>query len=236
LSVSNGQAADENTFNNGFLSRTTSSGTIGIINLLNPSSGGNIVNLQQAVNDNTQNTSQNTVDIGNLDTRVDNLETSITQNNFTATVDPTVDDDSASGYVIGSEWINTTTKKIFKAVDVTIGSAVWKRIDKIMLKSLFPFFTDNLSVDDTAWVELIADTGADKIVKIQSFYPNGSIAKLAIGAASSEQELIILQPGGNGETGLEVEVPANSRLSIRLESGETALSSVKLALNLFGEA
>jgi hypothetical protein len=98
------------------------------------------------------------------------------------------------------------------------------------------YFNSSLSVSDSAWLELIADTGANEIRKIQSFYTTGSVAELGIGAAASESELLILQAGGNGETGLEVTIPPNSRLSIRLKSGEPAVVNAKLALNLFREA
>lgn len=45
-------------------------------------------------------------------------------NNFTATDDPTVDDDEEL-YEVGSRWINTTTDEEFVATDVTDGAAVW---------------------------------------------------------------------------------------------------------------
>lgn len=46
--------------------------------------------------------------------------------NLAAAVDPTVADDAASGYVIGSVWINTVLKKVFVCVDSTGGAAVWR--------------------------------------------------------------------------------------------------------------
>jgi|GEM_PF-4593009 len=47
------------------------------------------------------------------------------QNNFTATVNPAVGNDSSQGYAIGSVWINTATNAVFTATDVTVGAAVW---------------------------------------------------------------------------------------------------------------
>lgn len=41
------------------------------------------------------------------------------------TINPTVNDDSGDGYVIGSRWINTSTDEEFVATDVTVGAAVW---------------------------------------------------------------------------------------------------------------
>ena len=45
--------------------------------------------------------------------------------NFNATTDPTTDDDSGDGYVVGSRWINISTDEEFVCVDATVGSAVW---------------------------------------------------------------------------------------------------------------
>jgi hypothetical protein len=42
-----------------------------------------------------------------------------------ATTDPTVNDDYAAGYTVGSVWINTTTGEVFVLVDATTGAAVW---------------------------------------------------------------------------------------------------------------
>jgi hypothetical protein len=42
------------------------------------------------------------------------------------TTDPLVTSDSASGYAIGSRWINTATSNEFVCTDATVGAAVWK--------------------------------------------------------------------------------------------------------------
>jgi hypothetical protein len=57
------------------------------------------------------------------------LPNSIAKNNYIATVDPTVNDDSADGYSIGSEWKNSTNGKLFKCYSVTIGSAIWQEFN-----------------------------------------------------------------------------------------------------------
>jgi hypothetical protein len=44
------------------------------------------------------------------------------------TVNPTVTDDSSSGFTIGQTWINTTTDSAFIVTDVTVGAAVWTSI------------------------------------------------------------------------------------------------------------
>ena len=42
-----------------------------------------------------------------------------------ATVNPTVIDDDADGYVVSQRWINTVDKTVFTAVDTTVGAAIW---------------------------------------------------------------------------------------------------------------
>jgi hypothetical protein len=48
--------------------------------------------------------------------------------NYTATVDPTVNDDSGDGYDVGSLWCNTSSKQAFICTDASVGAAVWIQI------------------------------------------------------------------------------------------------------------
>lgn len=47
------------------------------------------------------------------------------QNNFTATSDPTVSNDTTQGYSVGSEWFNTVTNQYWKCFSATTGAADW---------------------------------------------------------------------------------------------------------------
>lgn len=112
----------------------------------------------------------------------------------------------------------------------------WKRTDTIMLKVGSTFFSAALSFDETAWVELIADSGADIIKKISAFYTNGIIAEIGFGAAAAETRAALL-PAGGGE--IDLEIPANTRVSIRSVTGQAnsgTVTSTTLALNLLIEA
>lgn len=66
ISVSNGQRANAQTFNDAFLSRTTNSDTVAIVGLNHPASGGLITNAQQKINDNTAEIVSNDTDIATL--------------------------------------------------------------------------------------------------------------------------------------------------------------------------
>lgn len=56
------------------------------------------------------------------------------QSNFTATTDPTVNDDVTLGYSEGSPWINTATGFIFVLVDPSQEAADWQQIYPISLR------------------------------------------------------------------------------------------------------
>lgn len=47
------------------------------------------------------------------------------KSNLNASVAPTVNDDSGSGYAVGSRWIDTTADKEYVCVDATLTAAVW---------------------------------------------------------------------------------------------------------------
>lgn len=49
-------------------------------------------------------------------------------NNYTAIIDPTVTDDTAAGYEVGSQWVNNTTDSWFVCTDATNGAAVWQSV------------------------------------------------------------------------------------------------------------
>lgn len=48
--------------------------------------------------------------------------------NPAATSAPTVDDDTSTGYAVGSIWIDTTGDRVYQCVDNTDGAAVWKEL------------------------------------------------------------------------------------------------------------
>lgn len=48
-----------------------------------------------------------------------------------AAANPTVNDDSGDGYAVGTRWLNTTTRSVFIAIDVTVGAAIWLKLAAI---------------------------------------------------------------------------------------------------------
>lgn len=51
----------------------------------------------------------------------------VLQDNLTAVVDPTTSADSASGYSVGSLWVNTLTNQVFICADAGVGAAIWRQ-------------------------------------------------------------------------------------------------------------
>jgi hypothetical protein len=50
------------------------------------------------------------------------------KNNVSATVAPAVTDDSASGYGVGSEWVDVTHDTVYFCVDASVGAAIWTQL------------------------------------------------------------------------------------------------------------
>ena len=98
------------------------------------------------------------------------------RNNFTAVTDPTVNDDSADGYTVGSEWLNTVTKHLWICVDDTATAAVWEAI-KTQDTLAFTFINNgavlNTGVQDAAYLEVPFDL---EIVAVRMYgAPSGDI-------------------------------------------------------------
>ena len=58
------------------------------------------------------------------------------QNNFSATTDPTANDDSGDGYSVGSQWLNTNTGDRFLCSNASVGAAVWQDVTGIAPEDL----------------------------------------------------------------------------------------------------
>jgi len=67
-------------------------------------------------------TNQGTITVGS--TSLTFTQDSSVKDNST-TVDPAVTNDGTQGYVVGSQWINTTTNNVFVATSVATGAAIW---------------------------------------------------------------------------------------------------------------
>ncbi len=80
------------------------------------------------------------------------------------TVDPGVGDDSDDGFIIGSQWVNTTSSPagVFVAADVTVGAAVWNQFvgSDDSIKAWINFEgTGGVNIRDSQNVTSVTDNG-----------------------------------------------------------------------------
>lgn len=87
------------------------------------------------------------------------------------------------------------------------------------------------NVTAAAYTEIISDTGATAGKEVIIFHANGEPIYLAIGAAASEVDQMIVIPGGFNHP-VELSVPANSRLSVKALSN--TITTGQIIINVLG--
>lgn len=104
----------------------------------------------------------------------------VIKNNYEATTDPTINDDEADGYTVGSRWINNTDGDAFFCADATLGAASWTA-DNIEISDLGgaatkDFTTDLTSPDNTTVPGSLAVKqyvdGKDPVFNVQCQFPD----------------------------------------------------------------
>lgn len=83
-------------------------------------------------------------------------------------------------------------------------------------------------VTSASYVQLVASTIAD-VNKIEIFDSSGEVIILAVGAAASEVEQLLIFPGGNGA--VDLYIPYGSRIAIKAKN--TTANNGFLAINLY---
>jgi hypothetical protein len=69
------------------------------------------------------------------------------KNNFTATSNPAVGDDSADGYAVGSMWENTSTDRVYICTDNSSGAAVWRELVQVISgNAILPVANDTIDL------------------------------------------------------------------------------------------
>ena len=134
-------------------------------------------------------------------------------NNFTATADPTVNDDSGDGYTVGSTWINTSTDSIFVCADNSSGAAVW-------VLSGGDVATGDANTLHLIWAKSIELSDIDLTGQNASFDGGGTItaSSLSLSTTAAEQLLsttvIKYDPNANGQNdyfGFTKAIPVGAR-------------------------
>lgn len=123
--------------------------------------------------------------------------------NFTATVAPSVTNDSADGYSVGSQWVNTADGTSYVCVSATNGNAVWnsngtgQSITSYFDKSSIVSYT-NSTIYVQSGVSITPASGTYNIIATVTFScstNNGSIAlALAVaGTVINESQIVMRQ-------------------------------------------
>lgn len=93
-------------------------------------------------------------------------------NNFSATANPTITNDTGSGYAVGSVWINTSTDECFVCTDATAGAAIWQKTVFVYANAIKPAATNtvdlgtsslkykDLYIDGTGYIDALSVSGA----------------------------------------------------------------------------
>lgn len=114
--------------------------------------------------------------------------------NLGDSVAPTVNDDSADGYSIGSIWLDSTADLAYIAVDVTAGAAVWK--------PLTPMQSSSFTLLEPDLIAAVADELLLFHVPTEA-YPNGiTIRDIIVSTSSTCTDIIALEEKSNNGTSI----------------------------------
>lgn len=131
-------------------------------------------------------------------------------NNYTATTNPSVNDDSGDGYSVGSRWVNVTADLIYECVDATLGAAVWKQV--VDTNSTQTLTNKTISGASNTISNVSLTTGVTGTLPVA----NGGT-----GATSLTANNVLL---GNGTSALQVVAPGASG-NLLTSNGTTWVSS-----------
>lgn len=181
-------------------------------------------------------------------------------NNFTATIDPTINDDSSDGYSVGSVWVNTSTDKAFTCVDATAGAAVWStgggsdildKLDATTSPTVNDDSGDGYSVgsrwvdvtNDKAYICLDAAVGAAVWGKIYGIVPACRVSGATQSIANNAEVAIAFTSEAYDTDGMHDNSTNNTRVvcktagiysivgGVQFDSNSTGLREVAIKLN-----
>jgi hypothetical protein len=147
-------------------------------------------------------------------------------NNFSATSDPGVSNDSVQGYQVGSTWFNTTTKTQFQCFDATAGAAVWGAVGNGSGLSS----QGNPASQDTA----ATLTAAQLFAKILTTAPAGAIALTLPLATAMDTAFPGSAAGASFDFSVINTAGAANTATMTTNTGWTLVGSMAVAQNVSG--
>jgi len=100
--------------------------------------------------------------------------------NYTATIAPTIDEDSGDGYLVGSHWYDVSADKIYICIDNSSGAAIWRRIDIDVagLELIDSYVVSGAAVSEIAFDNISGNDYSELILSLWLYNPGGDGAKL----------------------------------------------------------
>lgn len=83
---------------------------------------------------------------------------------YLKTAAPTASDDTAAGYKVGDGWYDTTNDKMYKAIDVSAGAAIWQQISGTGTVLTTPQINDTSS--DHQYIIAVSELAADRTITL----------------------------------------------------------------------
>lgn len=112
------------------------------------------------------------------------LDAAIKKNNYAATAAPAVGDDVADGYSVGSRWFDILNDRAYVALDVTLGTAVWKETS--VPATIATAVTFSATVTMTGAVVMAPTSGAGLELRDPNAVTVGGMLQLRTAAAADK--------------------------------------------------
>lgn len=170
------------------------------------------------------------------------------KSNYTATTDPTVNNDGSEGYSNRSEWYNTLTGEIYRCVDATEGAAEWINtsltLDDLSTVALTGDYSDLIGTPTLPSFTLsqgqiaYSDADGDIIGTDELKFTSNSTYNLALSSATNHASFIIDAEATdkNARLFLSADIAALSVLSIGSTDGTSDLGTSNAKSGLISHA
>jgi hypothetical protein len=167
-----------------------------------------------------------------------------------ATAAPTINDDDADGYTVGSKWVDVTNDRAYIAVDVSTGAAVWKEISGSLTgpgssvddeMALFSGTSGRVikRASGTGYVKVISGVMQTPVatIPLTDFANQAANSVLANATGSSAPPTAVALSAskllGRGSTGNVAEISLGANLSMSGTSLSAAFTSNMASMQVF---
>lgn len=140
--------------------------------------------------------------------------------NTVTTTNPTVNDDSTRGYVLGSTWINTATNAAFVCVNRTPGAAVWNAASIVLPGTATTSLTNNSGGVVSNTIAVV--TAPPALTDSTGGTAATTIAAITAGSSYAQADMVSVK---NGLAQLVLNETANGAAIVSLTNAVASLTS-----------